>query len=65
MIWLILNIFGQAITQPLKSRKVLKELVNPNLSAQNGSDAAAETEPTVIENPNDLLEFVNMDTFTD
>ena len=65
MIWLVLNIFGQAITQPFKSRKVLKQLVNPNLSAQNGSGAASETEPMVIENPNDLLEFVNMDTFTD
>ena len=65
MVWLILNIFGQAISQPFKSRKVFKELVNPNLSAQNGSESAAETEPMVIENPNDLLEFINVDAFTD
>ena len=49
--WIIIIIIGSAFSQPFQKRIVVKELVD--------SDT-----PLTIENPNDLLKFINMDTFT-
>ena len=48
---MIIVIIVSAFSQPFQKRIVIKELVD--------SDT-----PLTIENPNDLLTFINMDTFT-
>ena len=66
MLWVILIILSQIMTQPYQRRQVVKELIDPGLSIQGGpsfSSTPTFNETMLVEDLSDLFTFVNLETF--